>query len=68
MESGRFTRFSKNGSFGKPGILRGDQGRSPPFSILSGSKMRGFQGKHTREAGIRVQNFSSMIADRPEKF
>jgi hypothetical protein len=31
MESGRFTGFSKNGPFGKPGILRGFQGLSPHF-------------------------------------
>ncbi|MFA5266685.1 MAG: hypothetical protein WC379_01840 [Methanoregula sp.] len=32
MESGRFTGFSENAPFGKPGILRGDRGRIPPFS------------------------------------
>jgi hypothetical protein len=31
MESGHFAGFSENGSFGKPGILRGDRGSSPPF-------------------------------------
>jgi len=31
IESGRFAGFSKNGPFGKPGILRGDQGSDPLF-------------------------------------
>jgi len=31
MESGRFTGFSKNGPFGKPGILRRDRGSGPPL-------------------------------------
>jgi hypothetical protein len=31
MESGRFTGFSKNGPFGKPGILRGFQGLRGPI-------------------------------------
>jgi hypothetical protein len=37
MESGRFTAFSKNAPFGKPGILRGDHGIRPYVGILPGS-------------------------------
>ena len=33
MESGRFTRFSENAPFGKPGIMRGFRGLRPPFGI-----------------------------------
>jgi hypothetical protein len=37
MESGRFTGFSKNGPFGKPGIICGFQGLRPPFGMTPGS-------------------------------
>lgn len=49
MESGRFTRFSKNGPFAKPGILRGFPGyRSPvgmrPGPILGDDQERSYNG------------------------
>jgi hypothetical protein len=69
MESGRFTGFFKNGPFGKPGILRGDQGLIPPSGMTPGSTGEGgIPGDHRGSAGIRVQNFSFMSADRSEKF
>jgi hypothetical protein len=37
MESGRFTRFSENAPFGKPGVICGDQGLRPPLGMTPGS-------------------------------
>ena len=37
MESGRFTVFSKNAPFGKPGILNGFRGPRPSFGLTPGS-------------------------------
>jgi hypothetical protein len=72
MESGRFTAFSKNGPFGKPGILHSFRGFRPPFGIPPDPQGEGgIPGDYlgiTGGAGIREQNFSFMSADRSEKF
>jgi len=64
IESGRFTPFSENGPFGKPGILRGFRNRSPPSGVTprtgtprcvnirsSVGKERSPPGKELAEAG-----------------
>jgi hypothetical protein len=66
MKFGRFTGFSKNAPFGKPGILPGFQGPGPPFGMtlvtpgkdVSPGIIWGLQGKN-RQAGTGFSGSSA---------
>jgi hypothetical protein len=59
MESGRFTGFSKNGPFGKPGILRRDRGSDPPFCMTPRIGAGGGSGRGIQEGVPDCRTFSS---------
>jgi hypothetical protein len=51
MESGRFTRFSENGPFGNPGILRRDRGHGSSTPLTPDRDPQGNQDWHPEGIG-----------------